>query len=393
MIPAELRELMAPQERFERIRRRAVRLGPRLADLSYPNPRDTVDPQVHRILRQALDTDRALDFQYTPYGGHTLVRRAVADALSDSHGLAFTPMDVALTPGAMAALQIAMRTSGSPGDEIVVPTPCWLDYPLYVRAVGMVPRLVPLPEPAFELEVERIAAACGPRTCAVLLCQPSNPSGRVHRREDLERLAEALAGVEREHGRPITVIADETHRDFAPGFVSPAAVLQRTLLVYSFGKYHLLQGQRAGYVAASPTHPDGEAARAELVHWLRATAAYAPTALMQRAIPQLLALHHDHGAIERRRERARRALEGAGMQVAPNDATFFAWARLPAGEEDYDFARRAARDGVLVVPGPVFHHPGWFRISLTGPDATLDQGLERLCSTARPTGNGTSKSA
>lgn len=379
MIPEDLRALMEPQERFEQIRRLAVRLGPRLVDLSYPNPLDGIADGVRAVLRAALESQRPLDFQYSPYGGQTLIRRAVAEALSTSHDAPFEPDDVVLTPGAMAALQLALRASGASGDTVIVPTPCWLDYPLYVRSAGMVPRLVPLPEPSFELDAQRIVDACDETTCAVMLCQPANPTGRTFDHAAIGALAQALRAVEERTGRAITVIADETHRDFAPRFVSPAAAWARTFIVYSFGKYHLLQGQRTGYVACAPRHPERTSAREEVVRWARITAAYAPTSLMQRAIPALLTLRHDHGPIDRRRERVRDRLASANIEVTDADATFFAWARIPRGQDDFTYVRELAKRGVLVLPAPLFHASGWFRLSLTCPDDALERGLDRIC--------------
>ena len=380
MIPDELAALLAAQERFEEIRRGAVRLGSRLVDLSYPNPLDGLSESVRRVLRDALESERALDFQYTPYGGQTLVRRAVADALSASHDAPFDPSDVILTPGAMAALSLAMRSSGREGDAIAVPTPCWLDHPLYVRAAGMEPRLVPLPEPGFELDVERIAHAIDERTCAIVLTQPSNPTGRTHDHVALAALARVLGEAEAKHGTRITVVADETHRDFAPSFVTPLVAWPRTLVVYSFGKYHLMQGQRVGYVAVSPRHPERDEVREELVRWARITATYAPTTLMQRAIPALLSLRHDHGPIAARRARVQERLAARGIEVSTGDGTFFAWARTPVEhDDDFAFTRGLAKRGVLVLPAAVFHASGWFRLSLTASDELLDRGLDRIC--------------
>src|SRR5919108_3922611 len=159
MISADVMDLLAPLERFEEVRRRAVRLGGHLADLSYANPYSPVDDEVRNVLRDALAEERTLDLQYTPFGGHVLARRHVADALRSSTGLPFTFRDVTLTPGAMAALNLALRCVGGVGGEVVIPVPCWLDYPLYVRAIGLVPVLVPLCGPRFDLDVGAITDA------------------------------------------------------------------------------------------------------------------------------------------------------------------------------------------------------------------------------------------
>jgi len=135
VISLELTSLIEPLERFEGIRRRVVRLGDRLCDLSYANYYGGAQEDAKRAIRAALDDDRLLGLQYSPFGGHTFARRAVGDALRVSHGLPFVFSDIVLTPGAMAALQLALRVAGDPGDEVLIPVPCWLDYPLYVRSL------------------------------------------------------------------------------------------------------------------------------------------------------------------------------------------------------------------------------------------------------------------
>ena len=116
MISPDLQALLEPLQRFESIRRRAARLGGRLADLAYANPYGGVQEQAKAVLRETLDTERTLDLQYSPFGGKTQIRRIVADSLRGSHDLPFAFNDVVLTPGAMAALQLALRVAGRPGD-------------------------------------------------------------------------------------------------------------------------------------------------------------------------------------------------------------------------------------------------------------------------------------
>lgn len=379
MIAAELEQLLRPLETFEAIRRGVVRLGDRLCDLSYANPYEGVESRTRAVLRQALDQERLLDLQYSPFGGHTLARRAVADALAASHQLPFGYEHVILTPGAMAALHLALRVAGEPGDEVVIPVPCWVDYPLYARHVGLCPVLVSLRDD-FQIDIARIESALGPRTSAILLSNPSNPAGQCYGGEALAGLGRALAEAERRIGRRLTLISDETHRDFvAPGsYRSAAEAWPATVIVYSFGKYHYLQGQRLGYVAVSPLHPDSAAVTAELVRLTRITGLCTPTALMQRAVPGLLALRHDQAWLTRWRERFVEELAGAGYRVATPAATLFLYVATPGPEDDFEFIRALAHAGVLALPAPVFHHRGWFRLALTGSDRMLNGAISIL---------------
>lgn len=377
VIPADLQELLEPLETFEAIRRRAVRLGDRLCDLSYANPYEGVDRATRAVLRDALDQEGLLDLQYSPFGGHTRMRRAVADGLAASHRLPFTYEDVVLTPGAMAALQLALRVVSVPGDEVVIPVPCWLDYPLYARFLGLTPVFVPLAERDFQLDPDAIAHAVTPRTCAVLISHPSNPAGQSYTLTALCALADALRRAERRAGRPITVIADEAHRDFVArgSYDTAAAAWPATFVVYSFGKYHFLQGQRLGYLAVSPNHPRRKAIAAELPRWTRVTGFCTPTALMQRALPGLLALRHDLGWLDSWRGRLATELTAAGYRVVPAAATLFLYVATPDGQDDFVFIRALAGAGVLALPAPVFHHHGYFRLSLTGSEQMLERAL------------------
>ena len=385
MIPADTEPLLEPLERFERIRRRVARLGDRLCDLSYANPYEGAVAAARATLRAALEDERALDLQYAPFGGQTLARRACADALRRSHGLPFSAGDVVLTPGAMAALQLALQVAARPGGEVVIPTPCWLDHPLYARALGLEPRLVELRAPAFRLDPEAIAAALSPRTCAVVLTHPGNPTGVSHRADELGALGAALRAGEARHGCRPTLIADEVHRDFLEReYATAADAFDRTLLVYSFGKYHFMQGQRLGYAAVSPSHPERDEVAAELVRWTRIAGIATPTALMQRALPRLLELRHDHSWLDPLRRRVLEELGAAGYEVIQPDGTLFLYARTPdTYEDDFAFTEALAGRGVLVLPAPVFHHRGFFRLALTASEDMVDRALPVLEEAAR----------
>ncbi len=377
MIPSVLERLLQPLEEFEEIRRRAARLGDRLCDLSYANPYEGVEQSTREAMRRALDRERLLDLQYSPFGGQTLVRRAVADDLATRQGQPYQFRDVILTPGAMAALHLALRATGTHGDEVVIPVPCWLDYPLYTHYLGLCPVLVPLSGSTFDLDLSAIADAITARTRAVLLSNPANPTGRSYSREALAGLASVLRQAERELGRTITLIADETHRDFTePGAHQAGANLwPATITVYSFGKYHFIQGQRIGYLAVAPSHPQRDRLADEIVRWTRVMGFCTPTAHMQAVVFELLGMQHDLSRVAEQRRWLAEELSHTGYLVTPADATLFLYVATPDGQEDMEFIRRLARNGVLALPAPVFHHRGHFRLALTGSGRMLEGSI------------------
>jgi len=373
------------QERFERILSVAFRrFGPRLIDFSYANPYDGPEPEVVGAIREALGDDRELSFQYTPYGGATTTRRLVAEKLSKQLGLEFGFRDVVMTPGAMAALNVAFRTLCDADDELLVLTPGWLDYPLYLAQLGIPFRFVAL-RPDKHLDLPAIAAAIAPRTRAIVLTNPGCPSGVLLTRDELSGLAACLADAEQRHGRGIHVIADEVHRDVVWGdqpFEGAQGFHPRTLSLFSFGKALFLQGQRIGYAAVSPRDPEREALRERLVRAVRTMGYCTPTTLMQRAVVRLLDHRPPLHEIARRQQQVRSRLSGCGYELCDAKATFFVYGRAPGGD-DFAFAEALARRGVMVLPSSLFHETGFFRLCVTARQDQLESGLDVLEEFAR----------
>ncbi len=378
MFDAGIEALLAPQERFEAMRQTwAFRAGANLCDLSYANPYDGSPDAVVDAIRGALDGATGIDLQYTPYGGWVVARRKAAEALSSSHGRRFGWRDLVLTPGAMAALNVVFACLGGPDqDEIVIPVPAWLDYPLYAARLGLRPVLVPLDRDSLRLDLDRLDAALTPRTRAVVLTQPANPTGLLYSDRELADLADVLVRA-RSRGVDAWLVSDECHRGvIMPGerFVSPVAHYDKTVIVFSFGKHLAIQGQRIGYAAVSPEAPDAGSLGRQLERACRVMGYCTPTALMQRALPALLELGPPTAGIAERRDRVVAGLQDAGYEVLPSQATFFLYPRSPIPDADA-FALRLAERGVLVLPASVFHDEGRFRISLTGSDAMIERAI------------------
>jgi aspartate aminotransferase len=379
---------LGPQERFERLRAETMRRKGRVCDLAYANPYDGPAPVAVQAIRAALESTRVLDLQYTPYGGSTVTRRLVAQHLAARHGTAFDWRDIILTPGAMAALSLVCRAvrSADHGDEILVITPCWIDCPLYITAAGLTPVLVPV-RPDFHLDLEAIARRLGPRTRAVVLSQPANPTGMIYTADECRALAALLA---RQPDPPL-LVSDECHRDVRDPHVpvpSPLECYDDTCVVYSFGKSFAMQGQRIGYNAVSPRMSTGRAFSRHLERLCRLMGFCTPTALMQRAVRTLIGQTPDVGPTLARRARVVTALRDAGFDLVEPMATFFVYPRSP-DPDDEAFVERLAAEGVLALPSSVFHQPGYVRLCLTASDDMIDRALEvmaRVGASAHPVG-------
>lgn len=371
MIAPEVAGWLAPQERFDALRASALAVGgARFCDLAYANAWGAPPQEVRDVLRRASESAGDLDLQYTPYGGATTPRRHAAQALARRTDLPFKHDHVVLTPGAMSALSLLIRALPA-GGNVVIPVPTWLDHPLYVASDGREPRLVPLREDDFSLDLEAISRAIDSETRAVILTCPGNPSGRLFGARELAELGALLDAAP---SAPL-LISDECHRDFVrAGFVSPVTSYARTAVVYSYGKRFLVQGQRLGYAAISPRHPEAAAIVTQLRRLARLCGHGTPTALMQQALPELEALAPDVAFVLDRKERTRARLEAAGL-VVRGDATMFLYVKV---DDDWAATEALAKRGVLVLPAAIFHHRGWIRLTASAREDMLDRGIEHV---------------
>lgn len=372
-----LESLLEPQERLDRLMAATIRkFGRNLVDLSYANVYDGPDEEVLRALELSIRDDRELAFQYTPYGGRTLTRRLVASHLGQEYGLPFTFRDIVMTPGAMAGLNVAFRTLFQSDDEVIVLTPCWQDYPLYLRNLGISTRQVSLADDK-HVDLAAVSQALGGKTRGIILSQPCCPTGVVYSRDELEELARLLRQAEATFGTRIYLISDEVHRRLlwsGTSFHSPLLSYPRSLSIYSFGKALALQGQRIGYVAVSPHMPERDEMRRALERCVRFMGFCTPTSLMQRAVCSLLDYQPRLDILAQRQDDVRTQLAAYGYHVCKAEATFFVYAKAPI-PDDFRFAEAMASLGVLIVPSTLFHERGYFRLSLTARSGSLAAGL------------------
>lgn len=350
-------------------------VDPAFANFAVGNPQEMPLPAYVEALRSALVPRDKDWFAYKL--SEPASRRAVARTLSARTRLDWEADDVAMTNGGFAALAVALRSIVEPGDEVVFLSPPWFFYEMLILAADGEPVRVRLQPPSFELEPHAIAAAITPRTRAVLVNSPHNPSGRIFGLDRWRSLADVLDDASASHGSPIYLVSDEPYNRIVfdgQAFHSPAEVYPHTLVTYSYGKTLLAPGMRLGYIAWPPTMPERERLREVVVLQQFATGFAFPNADLQHAIEELEGLSIDIAAMERRRDRLVPALRAIGYETTMPEGTFYVMARAPI-DDDVAFADLLAGRGVLVLPGTIVEVPGWFRISLTASDEMVERGL------------------
>ena len=351
---------------------------PDVANFAVGNPQEMPIPAYVDALRTHVEPGDKDWFAYK--FSEEASQRVVAATLTARTGLDWDPEDVAMTNGGFAALAVAIRTLVEPGDEVLFLSPPWFFYEMLVLAAGGEPARIRLEPPAFDLDVDRIAAAITPRTRAVIVNSPHNPSGRVFAADTFAQLAEALAEASDRIGHPIWIISDEPYNRIVfdgRQAASPASVYPHTLITYSYGKQTLAPGMRIGFIAVPPTCPDRVELREEIFLQQRGTGESWPNALLQHALPDIEDVTIDLEALGRRRDRLVPALREMGYEASMPEGTFYTMARSPI-EDDVAFAATLARHRVLVLPGSIVEVPGWFRVSLTASDDMVEAGIPRF---------------
>jgi aspartate aminotransferase len=350
---------------------------PRIADFTFGNPQEMPLPGLVAAIReQAIPQNK--DW-YAYKTSEEAPQTFLAERLSRELGLPFEPPDIALTSGAFAAISAAFHLLLDVGDVAIYSEPAWFCYEPMLVTANAVPKTVALRKPRFDLDVDAIEAAIGPRTRLVIVNTPHNPTGRIYERAELEALAACLERASARIGRRIFLLSDEPYRrlrfDDRP-FTSPAAIYPWTLISYSYGKVLLSPGQRLGYLAISPRMPQAErqALRDAMFATQMALGWCFPNAVMQYAVPQLDGLSIDVHALTRRRDALTTALTKGGHNVLPPDGTFYLWVKWADGDPERQWNVFADRD-VFVMPGSLMKTNDYFRVCLTASDEMVERAL------------------
>lgn len=333
------------------------------------------------ILEAGIHSLREGATHYTSNSGLMELRTALAEHLEKRYGVTYDPVkEIVITVGVSEALYLAMTALLDPGDEVIIPTPCFVSYQAEAALAGGVPFELPtFAEDNFQLRPSALEAAINPRTKAVLIAYPNNPTGAVASRETLL----ALAGIAEKHD--LIVISDELYDQLVyevPHVCFPAlpGMWERTILLGGFSKNYAMTGWRIGFAAA----PAGILQGLLRVH--QYTIMSAPTTAQAAAI---VALKHGHKHVEemrseynRRRKLIVSGLNDLGLATVEPHGAFYAFPSIAAsGMDDETFAQKLLEEErVAVVPGSGFGAggEGYVRCSYATAYEKIEEALRRL---------------
>ena len=359
----------------------------RVFDLSLGNPVVEPPPEFHRELRRLVEEPVKGMHRYMPNAGYPETRQAVAEGLREETGIPFSMDDIVMTCGAAAALNVVLKAILDPGEEVVFFAPYFVEYGYYTDNHGGVPVIAPS-DGSFQPDLTALEGLITPRTRAVIINSPNNPSGAVYGAGWVKELGDLLTRKSAQYGTEIFLVSDEPYRRIIyDGLTYPHVYphYEASIVVHSHAKDLALPGERIGHIAVNPAY----AHRQELVEGLtfcnRILGFVNAPALMQHAIRALQGVSVDVGDYQRKRDFLYGQLTAMGYSVFKPQGAFYMFPRSPQ-EDEMPFVEELQRWNVLTVPGRGFGCPGHFRISYCVEDRVLKGALEGLAAAAKKFG-------
>jgi len=320
--------------------------------------------------------------QYTAVPGIPELLKAVAGKLKRENNLDYQPSDIIVSNGAKQSLFNLFQATLNPGDEVIIPAPYWVTYPELVHYCGATPVFIETNEYGkFKINADQLKEAITSKTKMIILTSPSNPTGSVYNKEELESLAEVLKGTD------IIVASDEMYEKLVYGidFVATASIsedmYQRTVTINGLSKSVAMTGWRFGYLAT----PNKELIAA--MNKLQSQSTSNINSITQKAAIVALDGSVDDDIEQMRKAFAGRAEEAVklfneidGLSVLKPDGAFYLFVNIKdVSNDSIEFCKELLQEtGVAVVPGIGFGAEGYFRFSFATDIITIKEGIRRI---------------
>ncbi len=346
-------------------------------DLSLGNPVTEPPAEFHQELRRLVTAPSSGMHRYMENAGYAETREAVAEQLVGETDLGFGLKDIVMTSGAAGALNVVLQTVVNPGEEIVIFAPFFAEYISYIAYANGEAVIVP-PGREFLPDLDRLEASITPRTRAVIVNSPNNPSGAVYPADFLRRLGGLLCRKEKEYRTEIFLVSDEAYRRLVYDgmeYPFPLHHYPRGITVTSFSKDLSLPGERIGYIAVHPDCPGKEELVSGFIFCNRTLGFVNASALMQRVVRNLQNVSVSVADYQRKRDFLCGNLLAMGYSLERPGGAFYLFPRSPL-KDDVTFVRELQQFLVLTVPGSGFGTPGYFRIAYCVDDRTLQGSLD-----------------
>lgn len=368
------------REIFEYGNKRRAEIGAEnVFDFSLGNPSVPAPEKVNETIAKLLSEKSSVSLHgYTSAPGDMGVRTSIAENLNKRFNIGAKPELIYMTCGAAASLTISLNAILNEGEEVIVPTPYFPEYKVFIEKAGGVVTEVPCKLEDFQLDVQKIENAINEKTKAIILNSPNNPTGVVFSEESLKALAEILNKKQAEFGTEIYILADEPYRELVYGNINVPyipSIYNRTIVCYSYSKSLSLPGERIGYIFVSPKNENASDIFAAVCGAGRSLGYVCAPSILQYTIKECVDCVTNVEAYQKNRDIFYNFLTKTGYKVISPDGAFYLFVK--ALEDDAAaFCERAKKHEILIVPSDSFGVSGYVRISYCVATETIEKSLE-----------------
>lgn len=354
-------------------------------DFSLGNPDIEPPAMVKEALKKAVLEDRPKTHAYMSNAGYNDVRASVAERLAKKSGMPVKQENIVMTCGAGGALNVILKTLLNPNDEVIILSPYFVEYLFYIDNHGGKSVIVETDPETFQPVPEKIYDAINPRTKAIIINSPHNPTGVIYSRDILSKMAEKIEARQKEFGTDICVISDEPYNKIVydnAEVPSVFTIFKNSIIGDSYSKSLSLPGERIGYIAANPAIDEIGLLMDGLIFANRTLGYVNAPALFQRILPESLDALVEVDAYKKRRDVLYDALTSFGYECIKPQGAFYLFPKslIP---DDGEFCKRAMDYNLVIVPGKGFGCPGHFRIAYCVDIRIIENSLPAFKALAR----------
>ena len=355
-------------------------------DFSLGNPNVPAPASVKDAIIALLDAeDPVVLHGYTnSNAGYEDVRQAVAESLNERFGTAFSANNITMTVGAAGGLNVVLKSLLNPGDEVVVFAPYFGEYRSYTNNYdGVLVEIYPNTVD-FQPKLDEFEQKITPKTKAVIVNTPNNPTGVVYSEETIKKMAAILEAKQKEFGTEIYLISDEPYRELVYDGVEVPFLTKyyaNTIIGYSFSKSLSLPGERIGYLVIPDEASDSEKLIGAANVATRILGFVNAPTLQQKLVKACLNEKTDISYYDRNRETLYNGLRELGFECIKPEGAFYLFVKSPV-EDEKAFCAAAKEYNILIVPGSSFGCPGYVRLAYCVAYETIVNSLPKFAELA-----------
>ena len=359
---------------FEFGRKRAAEVGEEnIFDFSLGNPNVPTPDFVRDAAIDILQTYEPSQVHgYTVAPGNPNVRATLAQSINQRFGTHFAGKNLFVTSGAAAAITICFKALAEAGDEFITFAPYFPEYKVFVESVGATLKVVKPRPDDWQIDFDDFQKLLSPKTKAIIINSPNNPSGAVYSEATIKQLTDILKA----QGRDIFLICDEPYRELAYGVDVPWVTdfYDNTLVCYSYSKSFSLPGERIGYIVVPDAVADFDKIFGAIAGAARVLTHVNAPSLWQLVVAKCAGKAVDITPYERNGKLLYDGLIAAGFECVKPQGAFYLFPKALEAD-DYAFCERAKKYDLLLVPGADFGAPGYFRAAYCIKQDTIERSL------------------